>query len=73
MKNIFALDHKKASTEPAAMTAQQVNSLKSVTMELESLEALLADNSDPWVISHLAKSINDIQDVINFLKAQNHG
>ena len=72
MKNIFALDHKKASTEPAQMTAQQVASLKSVTMELMSLEGLLADNSDPWVVSHLAKSINDIKDVIDFLKAQSH-
>lgn len=73
MKNIFALDHKKASTEPAEMTSQQVNSLKSLTTELESLESLLVDNSDPWVISHLAKSINDIKDVIDFLKAKSHG
>lgn len=73
MKNIFALDHKKDSTESANMTSQQVSSLKSAMMELESLEGLLADNSDPWVISHLAKSINDINDVIDFLRTKNHG
>lgn len=70
MKNIFALNCKKASTEPEEMTVQQVNSLESMTMELESLKGLLADNSDPWVISHLANSINDINDVINFLKSK---
>jgi len=70
MKNVFELNKKQSSTSSEEMTAQQVKALKSLALELESLQGMLADNSDPWVISHLAKAINDTNDVVDFLRAK---
>jgi hypothetical protein len=39
-------------------------------MEISKLEEILADNSDPWVIDHLATAVDDLREVVNFLRSK---
>ncbi len=71
MKNrkIFELK-KKASEDAQAMTRQYGTDLVALAREMENLEGMLADNSDPWVIDHLATAIDDLREVVNFLRSR---
>jgi hypothetical protein len=70
-KNIFNLINKQASSEGAGdMTKQSIMDINSLSMEISNLEEILADNSDPWVIDHLATAVDDLREVVNFLRSK---
>jgi hypothetical protein len=70
-KKIFNLTDKQASSEGTGdMTKQYIMDINSLSMEISNLEEILADNSDPWVIDHLATAVDDLREVVNFLKSK---
>lgn len=69
MREVFNLN-KIAEFNAGGMTKNQIEEIKSIASELSSLEGMLADNSDPWVIEHLSTALDDLREVLGFIKSK---
>lgn len=69
MREVFNLN-KISSEQAGEMTTAQIEEIKSIASELASLEGLIADNSDTWVVEHLSTTLDDLREVLGFIKSK---
>lgn len=69
-KNIFK-SAKTASQSNVEMTNGQLDTIESLSKQIDVLRAQLESHSDPWVVASLQNAINELNDVLVFLRSKN--
>ena len=68
-KNIFK-SAKTASQSNVEMTHGQLDTIESLSKQIDVLRAQLESHSDTWVVASLQNAINELNDVLVFLRSK---